>query len=82
VHSAFEIFNGVFQAVSEFLNVRQPEFLMFATKKDRLANIYQTYLRRESSTLEELGYKLEGPHRLKPFIEFTLRRMKSSDWKD
>ena len=81
VHSAFEIFNGVFQAVSEFVQVRQPEIVVFATKKDRLAKIYQTYLRREAAALEELGYKLEGPHRVEPFMEFTLRRVKPSDWK-
>src|SRR5579862_204661 len=39
VHSAFEIFNGVFQAVEEFIEVREPETLVFATKRDELAGI-------------------------------------------
>jgi hypothetical protein len=82
VHSAFEIFNGMFQAVSEFVEVRQSDVLVFATKKDRLANIYQTYLRRESSSLAALGYELEGPHRVEPSMEFTLRRVEPSDWKN
>src|SRR6266550_2639435 len=81
VHASFEIFNGVFQAVSEFISVREPELLVFATKKDKLANIYQSYLRRESGTLDALGYKLEGPRRVDPFMEFTLRRVKPSEWK-
>jgi len=78
---AFSIFNGVFQAVREFVEVREPDTLVFATKRDELAGIYQTYLRRESATLEELGYRLEGPHRVEPYIEFTLKRTKPSGWK-
>jgi hypothetical protein len=81
VHSSFEIFNGVLQAVTEFMQVREPDVLVFVTKKDKLANIYQTYLRRESATLEKLGYTLEGPHRVDPFVEFVLRREKPADWK-
>jgi hypothetical protein len=81
VHSSFEIFNGVLQAVTEFVQVREPDIVVFATKKDKLANIYQTYLRRESATLEKLGYTLEGPHRVDPFMEFVLRREKPSNWK-
>jgi len=80
-HAAFSIFNGVFQAVEEFVEVREPESLVFVTKKDELAGIYQTYLRRESSTLERLGYRLEGPHRIEPYVEFTLKRTKPSNWK-
>ena len=56
-HSAFEIFNGVFQFVEEFVGVREPEIVVFATKRDKLAGIYQTYLRKESATLRELGYR-------------------------
>jgi hypothetical protein len=81
VHASFEILDGVLQAVTEFVEVRQPDLLVFATKKDKLANIYQTYLRRESATLETLGYQLEGPQRVDPYIEFTLRRIKPPEWK-
>ena len=79
--SSFEIFNGVFQAVEEFIDVREPETLVFATKRDRLAGIYQTYLRKESATIERLGYKVEGPHRIDPCMEFVLKRVKPSGWK-
>ena len=81
VYSAFSIFNGVFQAVEEFIEVRQPETLVFATKRDELAGIYQTYLRKESATLESLGYTLEAPHRIDPYTEFTLRRVMPPQWK-
>src|SRR5581483_2869415 len=77
----FSIFNGVFEAVHEFITVREPDKLVFATKRDELASIYQTYLRRESAALDELGYKLEGPHRVDPCLEFVLRRKKPSGWK-
>ena len=80
-YSAFSIFNGVFQAVQEFVEVREPETVVFATKRDELAGIYQTYLRKESATLEKLGYRLESPHRVDPFMEFRLKRMKPSGWK-
>jgi len=81
VHSSFEIFNGVFQAVEEFITVREPETMVFATKRDKLAGIYQTYLRKESSKLEKLGYRLEGPYRVDPYMEFVLKRVKPSSWK-
>jgi hypothetical protein len=81
VHSSFEIFNGVFQAVEEFVEVREPDTLVFATKRDKLAGIYQTYLRKESATLERLGYALDGPHRVDPYVEFLLRRVGPTGWK-
>lgn len=75
VHLSFHIFNGVFQAVREFLEVRQPELVVFATKRESLAEIYQTYLRRERATIERLGYELEGPQRIEPYTEYRLRRV-------
>ena len=81
VRSAFAIFNGVFQAVGEFIEVREPETLVFATKRDELANIYQTYLRKWSARIEELGYRLEGPIRVDPYTEFMLTRVRPSGWK-
>ena len=81
VHSAFEIFNGVFQAVEELIAVKEPETLEFATKRDRLASVYQTYLRKESTTLERLGYRLEGPIRVDPYMELVSKRVRPSEWR-
>jgi hypothetical protein len=81
-HSAFAIFNSVFQAVAEFIEIREPETLVFATKRDELANIYQTYLCKWSARIEELGYRLEGPVRVDPYTEFMLTRVEPSGWKD
>jgi len=80
--SAFEIFNGVFQAVQEFIEVRQPEVLVFATKRDKLARIYETYLKRQKDVIESTGYIIAETQSVAPFTEFTLRRVKPSEWKD
>jgi len=80
VTSAFRIFNGVFQAVREFTETREPEVLVFIAKDEDLASIYQTYLRREAADLEALGYRLEGPHKVEPYTEWTLRRIRPSAW--
>ena len=39
------------------------------------------YPRHSCATAEKLGYKLEGPHRVDPYVEFILKRMKPSGWK-
>ena len=79
-HSAFAIFNGVLQATEEFLVTREPETVIFATKRDELAGIYQTYLRREAETIEKIGYRLKGPIRVDPYTEFMLTRVQPSGW--
>ncbi len=80
-HSAFAIFNGVLQATEEFLVTREPETVIFATKRHELAGIYQTYLCREAETIEKSGYRLEGPIRVDPYTEFMLTRVRPSGWK-
>ena len=74
--------NGVFQAVHEFMETREPEAVVFIAKDDDRASIYSAYLHRESSKIESLGYKLEGPHSVEPYTEWTLRRIKPSRWLD
>lgn len=79
---AFRIFNGVFQAVREFIEVREPAAVVFISEDEDLASIYGTYLRREKGRIAELGYTLEGPHRVEPYTEWTLRRTKPAAWKE
>jgi hypothetical protein len=79
-HQAFRIFNGVFQAVREFIETRQPEIVVFISKNEGLAGIYETYLRREKGSMEMLGYRLEGPDRVDPYTQYTLRRTTPSGW--
>jgi hypothetical protein len=74
--------NGVFQSVHQFIETREPEALVFIAKDDDRASIYSAYLHRERSTIESLGYKLEGPHRVEPYTEWTLRRVKASGWRN
>jgi hypothetical protein len=80
--SAFEVFNGVMQALEEFLDIRQPEVLVLVSKTEQLSRIYETYLRREAARIERLGYRLEGPARSDPYTEFTLSRTRPSTWRD
>jgi hypothetical protein len=79
--SAFRVFNGVFQAVREFIETREPEIVVFISKDEDVAGIYGTYLRREKTAIEALGYVVEGPHRVDPYTEFTLRRVRPSGWR-
>ncbi len=79
---AFRVFNGVFQAVRDFIGTRQPAIVVFISKNDDLAGIYGTYLRREKNAIESMGYILEGPHRVEPYTEYTLRRARPADWRE
>jgi hypothetical protein len=57
VHSSFEIFNGVFQAVEEFIEVREPETMVFATKRDKLAGKAWLQARRPASSRSIYGVR-------------------------
>ncbi len=72
-YSALEIFNGAFEALAQFLAVREPMTVLFATDRADLAGIYRTYLEKESKRLTALGYRLDSEHRV-------LRRFKPSRW--
>ena len=77
---AFHMFNGVFQAVEEFISVRNPDALVFVTKRPDLAHIYEVFLRREQDRIAELGYKLRDRQKVEPFIEYVLERVKPGGW--
>jgi hypothetical protein len=81
LYLSWHIFNGVFQAAEEFASVRQPDSLILVAKRDKLASIYETYLRREAARLQELGYVLTSVDKVDSFTEFVLRRFKPSAWK-
>lgn len=81
VMAAFEVFNGLVQATEEFLDVRQPEVLVLVSKTGQLSRIYDTYLRREATRIERLGYRIERPVKTDPYAEFTLRRTRPSEWR-
>jgi hypothetical protein len=80
IYTAFHIFNGVFQAVEEFLETRNPGILVFATKRQELADIYELYLRREQGRIAALGYRLEPVSKVDPYREYTLLRITPSKW--
>jgi hypothetical protein len=80
-NAAFELFNGVMQAMEEFLDIRQPEVLVLGSKTEQLSRIYEIYLRREATRIERLGYRIKAPVNADPYAEFTLRRTRPSEWR-
>ena len=80
VHASIRIFSGVFQAVREFLEVRQPSRLVFASKDEALGSLYETYLERQDTELHGLGYRMTSTH-IDPLVEFALEKSSPSAWK-
>lgn len=80
VQSSIRIFSGVFQAVREFLEVRQPLRLVFASKNEALGSLYETYLERQDTVLSQLGYRM-ATTRVHPLVEFALEKSTPSGWR-
>ncbi len=80
IHASLRIFSGVFQAVREFLEVRQPQRLIFALKEEALGQLYEQYLQRQDTSLRQLGYCMIPPIRSSPLTEFTLEKTTPSGW--
>ena len=76
----FRILSGVFLAVKEFLEVRQPERLVFTTKSEPLGHIYESYLERKNTELAQLGYEPEAASKATPLAEFAIRKTSPSSW--
>jgi len=62
---AFQIYDGVMQAVYEFLEREQPDVVTLVARGDGLKQAYSVYLDREHAALAALGYRVD---------EFTFRR--------
>jgi len=82
IHASIRIFSGVFQAVREFLEVRQPQELVFASKEEGLGRLYEEYLQRQESPLRVLGYRMVAPVKSSPLAEFAIVKTTPSEWKD
>jgi hypothetical protein len=80
-NSAVRILSGVFQSVKEFLEVRQPERLVFASKEDSLVELYDTYLARQGTEPQRMGYRM-GAIEMSPQAEFVIEKTTSSDRND
>ena len=72
-YTALNIFAGVFEAILQFLAIREPQTILFTTDREDLAGVYQTYLQKESKRFALLGYRVDGQRRV-------LRRFKPSRW--
>jgi hypothetical protein len=82
IQASIRVFGGVFQAVREFLEVRQPEKLVFASKEEGLAHLYEEYLHRQDTILRQLGYRVVPTVKMSPLAEFALEKTTPSEWKD
>lgn len=80
VRSSIRIFSGVFQAVEEFLTIRQPERLVFASKEEGLGRLYEAYLFRQDTTLHTLGYQTEQTTKASPLAEYAIVKTSPSAW--
>jgi hypothetical protein len=81
VRNSMRILSGVFFAVREFLEVRQPERLAFAAKDESLGNLYETYLSREGTTLHQMRYRVTPAMKASPLTDFQIEKTIPSDWK-
>jgi hypothetical protein len=82
VPESIRILSGVFQAVHEFLAVRQPERLVFAAKAESMGQIYETYLARRDSDFRDLGYRTAPPTKSSPVVEFVVEKSSPSAWRN
>ena len=80
IHSSIRVFSGVFQAVREFLEVRQPDRLVFASKEEALGRLYEEYLKRQGTALREMGYRMAAATKMSPLAEFTIEKTTPSEW--
>lgn len=80
VHNSILILSGVFQAVREFLEIRQPARLVFAGKQEAMGDLYETYMQRQDTELTQLGYRMVITC-VDPLGEFALVKGTPSAWK-
>jgi hypothetical protein len=79
--SAIRVFSGVFHSVREFLEVRQPMRLVFASKAQDLGELYEAYLKRQDTMLAQMGYEMEQVQAA-ALTEFTIRKKTPSAWRE
>jgi hypothetical protein len=82
IHASIRVFSGVFQAVREFLEVRQPERLVFASKEEALGHLYEEYLQRQDTSLRQMGYRTVSPVKISPLVEFAIEKTTPSEWRE
>jgi hypothetical protein len=82
VRSSIAIFSGVFEAVEEFLTIRQPERLVLTSKEEGLGRLYEAYLSRQDTNLPSLGYRSEPPTKASPLAEYAIVKTTPSAWSE
>jgi hypothetical protein len=82
IHASIRVFSGVFQGVREFLEVRQPERLLFASKEEALGHLYEEYMKRQENPLRQIGYQMARPVKISPMAEFAIEKTTPSEWNE
>jgi hypothetical protein len=81
IHASIRVFSGVFQAFREFLEVRQPNKLVFASKDEALGRLYEEYMKRQENPLRQIGYRMATTVNVSPLTEFALEKTTPSEWR-
>jgi len=65
-----------------FLEVRQPERLVFASKEEALGHLYEEYMKRQENPLRQIDYQRARPVRISPIADFAIEKTTPSEWKE
>ena len=82
IHASIRVLSGVFQSVREFLEVRQPGRLVFASKEEALGHLNEEYLQRQDAPLRQMGYRMVSSVKMTPLAELVIEKATPSEWKD
>jgi hypothetical protein len=78
---SLRIVGGVLQAVTEFLEIRQPERLCIATENEDLSELCQAYVGRQDTALNRMGYKGNASVHGSPQSPFLFEKATPSAWR-
>ena len=79
---SLRILGGVFQAVIEFLTIRQPQHLLFEKEHQDLIELFEAYLNRPNTDLTRTGYDWRPAEQVSPIAPFLVEKMTPSDWRN
>jgi hypothetical protein len=82
LRDSLRILGGVFQAVIEFLTIRQPQHLLFEKEHQDLIELFEAYLARPDTDLKRIGYDGRPAARLSPIAPFLVEKTTPSDWRN
>lgn len=79
---SLRILGGVFQAVIEFLTIRQPQHLLFEKEHQDLIELFETYLDRPDTDIKRMRYDGRPAAQVTPVAPFLVQKTMPSAWRD